>query len=283
VQVGADAAEVLFSGLVPGYAGLYQFNIRIPQGTQSGELDLRVRVGDQSAKLAKMYVTQRGIFRGSTVDKTNGAPIAGAGVIYSRVPVYLPSTDPLHPSRQPLAPGETFVQGSVVTNANGLYQVENVPVGRYLVCAFEQNTPYLDPCKWSGGSGTTVTAGAVSSLEIQMERGVYMKVRIDDPLQLLPPFAPSQLISPPLHVGVVFGTGAYLGTGEAGIDPTGRDFRMAVPVDRPLKLSLSSPNVTFRDENGATLGQSALIPFQPVPYQDVHFRFVVSGPAPGAP
>jgi uncharacterized protein (TIGR03437 family) len=36
VAVGAAFGEVLYSGLAPGYIGLWQINVRIPQGTTAG-------------------------------------------------------------------------------------------------------------------------------------------------------------------------------------------------------------------------------------------------------
>jgi adhesin/invasin len=35
--IGGQPAEVTFAGLAPGYAGLAQFNVRIPQGLSPGD------------------------------------------------------------------------------------------------------------------------------------------------------------------------------------------------------------------------------------------------------
>ncbi len=40
VTIGGAAAEVLFSGLTPGYAGLYQVNVRIPENAPTGLVDM---------------------------------------------------------------------------------------------------------------------------------------------------------------------------------------------------------------------------------------------------
>jgi uncharacterized protein (TIGR03437 family) len=53
---GATATEVLFSGLAPGYVGLYQVNVRVPPNTPSGIIDVVIHMGGQTSKAAKMAV-----------------------------------------------------------------------------------------------------------------------------------------------------------------------------------------------------------------------------------
>jgi uncharacterized protein (TIGR03437 family) len=43
VTVGGVAAQVLFSGLAPGFAGLYQMDIQVPGGVANGD-DVPVKV-----------------------------------------------------------------------------------------------------------------------------------------------------------------------------------------------------------------------------------------------
>lgn len=56
VLVGGSPAQVLFSGLAPGYTGLYQLNIVIPEAAASGVVDVVVSVSGQTSKAVKVAV-----------------------------------------------------------------------------------------------------------------------------------------------------------------------------------------------------------------------------------
>jgi uncharacterized protein (TIGR03437 family) len=53
---GATATEVLFSGLAPGYVGLYQVNVPIPTGAPSGSVDVVVIVSGQASTPVKLAI-----------------------------------------------------------------------------------------------------------------------------------------------------------------------------------------------------------------------------------
>ena len=42
--IDGQPSELLFSGLTPGSVGLYQLNVRVPQGIHSGDVDLVVKL-----------------------------------------------------------------------------------------------------------------------------------------------------------------------------------------------------------------------------------------------
>lgn len=56
VTVGGVTAAVEFSGLAPGFVGLYQINIVIPDGAGSGSLDLIVSVSGIASTPVKLAV-----------------------------------------------------------------------------------------------------------------------------------------------------------------------------------------------------------------------------------
>jgi uncharacterized protein (TIGR03437 family) len=56
VTVGGRQAEVIFSGLAPGFVGLYQINIYVPQSAPSGSADVVVTMNGVTSNTAKMAV-----------------------------------------------------------------------------------------------------------------------------------------------------------------------------------------------------------------------------------
>jgi uncharacterized protein (TIGR03437 family) len=47
VTMGGQDAIVLFSGLAPGFAGLYQLNVTVPDGLPPGDAEIVISMGDQ--------------------------------------------------------------------------------------------------------------------------------------------------------------------------------------------------------------------------------------------
>jgi chitinase len=56
VTIGGHAAQVMFSGLTPGYAGLYQVNLTVPSNVESGVQSLIVTAGGVAGSIVKIAV-----------------------------------------------------------------------------------------------------------------------------------------------------------------------------------------------------------------------------------
>jgi uncharacterized protein (TIGR03437 family) len=57
VAVGSNFGNVQYSGLAPGYVGLWQINVTIPQGTPAGSaVPVRVVIDSSSSNLVTVAV-----------------------------------------------------------------------------------------------------------------------------------------------------------------------------------------------------------------------------------
>lgn len=84
--------------------------------------------------------------------------------------------------------------------------------------------------------------------------------------------------APNLIIGVVFGSGAFLGATNIGADRSGRDYQMSIPAGVPLKLWVFSRHVMLTDASGARVDHSGgSIPFQAVAGRDQVFTLNVTG------
>jgi uncharacterized protein (TIGR03437 family) len=60
VQIGGVQATVLFSGLTPGYVGLYQVNAQVPAGASAGNsVPVAVTTGGASSNTVTLAVAQK--------------------------------------------------------------------------------------------------------------------------------------------------------------------------------------------------------------------------------
>ncbi len=210
---------------------------------------------------------------GTVTTADDGSPIMGANIHYRRVPRLVSAG---HTPK--VAPGESLVSSTVVTDVKGAFAAPNLPAGDYIVCADVPSQPYLDPCRWSSTPRLTVSSGIPALQPLVLKKGVYLNVRVNDPKGLLPPFLNGPLRAANLIVGVVFGNGAFLGAANTSIDSAGRDFQMAIPAGVPLKVWLFSRHVTLTDFSGkAVVSTGTSIPFQATSGQDYAITVNVTG------
>ena len=202
----------------------------------------------------------------------NGTPIPSAVVSYVRLTRL---TGPAAQARP--ATGEAVVRSSIASNTLGGFDVPNLPSGDYLLCAEVPSEAYLNPCKWSVSPKVHVASGEVQRPAVVLQKGVFLKVRVNDPQRLLPPVKNDPSRAANLIIGVVFGNGAFLAAELARADGTGRDYRIAIPAGAPLKLWVFSRHVTLTDSAGAPVDNSGgRIPFEADIGRDQEFVLNVS-------
>jgi hypothetical protein len=208
---------------------------------------------------------------GGSVSDQQGNALAGAEVRYvggTRIAGSRPG------------PGETVVGGTVITDANGQFAVSGMPAGDYSLCADVPSAAYLDPCIWQQPVFVTVPATGTGIATLALSEGVFLKVRVNDPLGLLPSTVDGLWTLRKLVVGVTYANGAYQGAQNVSVDATGRNYQLIVPPGVAFNLRLFSRDVALTDAVGASVDISgSLIPFQAAEGQDQSFTFTVSGPA----
>jgi len=219
-----------------------------------------------------------GAMQGS-VTAEDGAPVPGAVVLYHRVTRSVRVGGHLQPP-----PGEAVVRSTVPSDTNGVFALSNLPAGDYLLCAEVPSAPYLNPCKWSSSPKVTILPGTVNRPALVLKKGVFLRVRVNDPAGLLPPVKDGPLGAANLIIGVIFADGAYLGAANTSTGRAGREYQMSIPAGVPLKLWVFSRHVTLTDSRRSPLvNPGANIPFQAVAGQDQLFTLSVSGRARVAP
>lgn len=56
VTVGGVTAPVIFSGLAPGFVGLYQVRVQVPPNAPSGSQDVVIQAGGRSSNSVKIAI-----------------------------------------------------------------------------------------------------------------------------------------------------------------------------------------------------------------------------------
>jgi hypothetical protein len=214
--------------------------------------------------------------RGIVTDE-DGRPLPAAVVRCQRIPRLTRVGNHFEVAR-----GEAVVSRSVSPDVQGAFAALDLPPGYYVICAGFPGAAYLDPCQWSTSPNVTLSAGAVGTPSLVLRKGVFLRVRVNDPARLLPSEA-GIMSAGNLIVGVRFGNGAFHGA-HRRIDKTGRDYEMVIPAGMPMSLWVFSRHVTLTDAKGSSLDATAgaLIPFRAAAGQDQTFTFNVSGRVPGA-
>jgi uncharacterized protein (TIGR03437 family) len=141
VTIGGVAGQVLFSGLAPGFVGLWQINVMLPADLPTNiATSLGVELKGQTSQPTTLAVANEkdiGTVAGAVVSALNGAPIAGAEVS-------------LNPSG-----GQNAAVRRAATDANGEYTFLIVSAGNYNLTATAGGfIPATQPASVAGGADT---------------------------------------------------------------------------------------------------------------------------------
>ena len=175
-----------------------------------------------------------------TVAGKNGNPVPADLVIAQRV--------------TPLARRDPPVARRTVISPNGSFNFPSLPFGTYLLCTSTPKTVWLDSCDW-GQQGVTATISAeqpTAAAAISVQQGALVGIRVNDPGQNL---ALHEGRTPGGHVllGVEADGRVFKQAFIASQDQSGRDYRILIPFDRPLRLSVGSGLFKLSDVSGRAL------------------------------
>lgn len=158
ITIGGAQAQVLFSGLAPGFVGLWQLNVVLPDSLPTNLVSsLRVELKGRQSQPATLAVANRNEFggiAGVVVNAINGAPIGGASL-----------------TLQPTGSGRAR---SVSTNANGQYGFYVINPGAYNLSA--SATGFIAATQSANIAGGQSSLVAPIALSPPLEAGQYRVV-----------------------------------------------------------------------------------------------------------
>jgi hypothetical protein len=214
-----------------------------------------------------------------SVKDTGSKPITGAMVRYRRIPKTMVVANTRTNVYEVPAPGEAMFYGETAVDESGNLTVSGLPAGSYSLCARVPSSAYFDPCLWQQPLVVAISANTTTAQALVLNRGVSVKIRLNDPNGLLPQVVDGVWTPHKISVGVVYAHGAYQAAPNTGVDAAGRDYQLTVPAGVPFTLRLFSHDIALADQSGTALDMSgSKIPFQGVTGQDQAFTFSVSGP-----
>lgn len=144
---------------------------------------------------------------------------------------------------------------------NGDFALADVPPGKYEICVDAPHRAVLDPCRWGTSEKFSVKAGETTSkIDVTVERGYRLEVRIDDPKKLLPN-APGGIPGAALLLAIQSAKGRYENLRLETDDAAGRTQFLVIPYDTPLTLVATGSGIALSDSNDKRYtGDSIRIP-----------------------
>lgn len=173
---------------------------------------------------------------GSVVDDESGLAVAGALVSASRV--FSAPTDKPH-----LA--ETY------SATNGSFSFKDLPEGDYQVCVQATGSEYLSSCEWRILDSITKTKAGqpVKDLQIRLERGRVVEIRVDDPAKALEANE-GKTPGVGLMVGIYTERGFFAPARITASDASGRTYTTLIPFDKSTKVAIVGRRLNVEDDKG---------------------------------
>jgi hypothetical protein len=191
-----------------------------------------------------------------------------SGAVHTVAGKPLPASVTLHDLSTPRVAGQTPFDRRFGSKSDGSFLLTGVPQGRYEICVEAPQEAVLDPCLW-GQSGrppapivTVTDGGSVSGLDVPVETGAVLRVRVNDRDGLLPR---TRTGADPkaLSLAVITNAGRYLNLRMLSGDDSGQEHFLVVPFDESVTLHVQSSLHALSDENHAPYtGNSKEVPIR---------------------
>jgi uncharacterized protein (TIGR03437 family) len=158
VTIAGVQAQVLFSGLVPGYVGLWQINVLLPSTiTTNLTSALAVTLNNHSGVGTTLAIANKNDFgsvNGLVVNALTGAPFIGANL-----------------ALQPQSNGK---MRSITTGADGTYNFQVIAPGAYTLAA--SSPGFITTSQSASVAGGAATGAGIMALSTGLSSGQYRVV-----------------------------------------------------------------------------------------------------------
>lgn len=187
----------------------------------------------------------------STLGTISGIVVSDQGLPLANVRITATTSLSIGTSKAQTILATGHIRGYSVSNEAGSFDLENVPPGKYHLCAQGSST-HLDPCNWSTPTEVTVNANEkLSKIKLQLMRGGLVQVRLNDPKHLLTNGGTN---GQPYVMLVIAGLGGRLHHfGNESNSASDRTQSLLVPLNENFELLVNSRNVVLTDSAGKTL------------------------------
>ena len=137
--------------------------------------------------------------------------------------------------------------------SGGAFQINLLRPGNYRLCAQPKAT-WIGSCAWDGKGTTAFVWSDEASVQVPIivPRGGFVLVRVNDPAQLLVAHE-GRTIGAQLLIGVSASDLTFYRAAVSANDPGSRSYRLIVPVDRQLRLTVRTNFFHLTDNNNVPL------------------------------